>query len=518
MKRKRILFLAFLLLAVSALSAATISAAKMKSYFTQVYKEARAYSEKVDNMPPESRERQLAERLMQTLQKEGKQIARLAPSEKEAATQSEFQQIAQRLKKIRETVQKAEKALAQKGESGGDTKKIADQIDSYQKKIEELQRELEKSKASETIDDPYAVAEKLLKDGVYDVAADRLNQQIINNPGDAQLHFLLARAHFMAGKLKQAHQAVREAVRLGSRQDSYWVLAGDISRAMNDPGLAYSAYHEAVQINPVNYDARIGIADLLLQDGLTDSAEAIYLRAEKIGFRPGHVYAGLGRIAASRTSWENAKTNFQKAISAGNNDPKIYLQLGKIYLVLAQYDYAVRYFEGALSRDAELHEARFLIGMAHFRNDQINLAINAWQLVYDQNSRYPDIDFWLPVACFVQGEIEAEKNHFSASTRLYQRALTINTDSYYWLAYGNFWMGERSRKSKEWLRAESYYRKALEINPDLADTYFGYGRLRWDQQKYLEAKQYWHQALKLDPQHREAKAWLPIVEAQLTKP
>ncbi|HDR05323.1 MAG TPA: tetratricopeptide repeat protein [Candidatus Marinimicrobia bacterium] len=518
MKVKGIIFPALLLLSFSVLLAANITAAKMKTYFTQVYKEAKAYSEKVSSLPQESRERQLADRLLQTLQKEGKQIARLAPSEKEAATQSEFQQTAQRLKKIRETVQKADKALAQKAEPAANTEKLKQQIDSYQKKIDDLQAELDRAQTANKAQDPYASIQKLIDIKQYDSAIEQLNQQIINNPGEGELHFHLANAYFLNGKLKQAHQAVREAVRLASREDRFWVLAGNISRAIGDPGLAYSAFTEAIQINPVNYDARIGIADLLLEDGLIDSAEAIYIRAEKIGFRPGHIYAGLGRIAVARNNWENAKTNYQKAISAGNNDADIYLQLGKIYLVLAQYEYAVRYLEGALHRVEALPEARFLIGMTHFRNDQINLAINAWQLVYSQSSRYPDIDFWLPVACFVQGEIEAEKNNFSASTRLYQRALTVNSDSYFWLAYGNFWMGERSRKSKEYSRAESYYKKALEINPELADIYFGLGRLRWDQQNFSEARRYWQQTLQRDPQHREAKAWMPIVEAQLNKP
>lgn len=510
--------LLFLLLSGVVLYAA-ISADQMKKYYGQVYKDAKSYYDSVKKLPDTNKEKQFAVKMIQALQKDGKKIQSLAATEKSAATQKEYKDIAARLKKINEMVKKAVKASKQ-NQKKPSSDQIQKQIDDYQKKISALQAELDKLAAGNkppVAADPLGEIKKLLARNLYSQAAEQLEKMIISDPGNTELHFMLAQTEFSAEHYASAYRAIREALRLSGRNDNYWQLAGEISLALDDKAMAYSAFTEAVKINLMNWDARIGIASLLLAEGYADSAEHIYKEAEKLGILPKQVNMGLGMVAEKHKNWESAKMYYQKAISSGQNDTEVYRRLGKIYLAENQTDYAIRYFDGALKQNPGDLNTRFLEGMAYFRGEQYSRAIAEWQKVYDADNRYKDIIFWLPVVLFVQAELEAGQNLYGESTRHYQEALKINPESYYWLSYGNYWMGDIARRGRHFDKAEVYFNKALELNPVLPDAYFGMGRMRWDQQRFSEAATYWEKTLQLDPAHTEANAWLPLAKNRLNE-
>jgi len=69
----------------------------------------------------------------------------------------------------------------------------------------------------------------------------------------------LARAALLAGRLEVAERWALEATRRGRGRSAHFVLLGDILAARDRPGDAAVAYGRALELNPANTEARLGL-------------------------------------------------------------------------------------------------------------------------------------------------------------------------------------------------------------------------------------------------------------------
>jgi protein O-GlcNAc transferase len=131
-----------------------------------------------------------------------------------------------------------------------------------------------------------------------------------------------------------------------------------------------------------------------------------------------HAYNYLGNAFQEKKQFDESKTYYQKAIQLSPTDPTAYINLGILFQNTGQHEKAIKYFEAALDIDPNLYQAYFYMGVS---------------------------------------ECDSEK-----AIESYEHALLINPDcEMALLNIGNFIA--RQGKLNE---AEDYYRRALRINPN----------------------------------------------------
>lgn len=121
----------------------------------------------------------------------------------------------------------------------------------------------------------------------------------------------LAEAYLVLGKPADAASEARRAQAVASNitPEQRSALGRVVSRALQEDGdvnAARSGFEQLIKDDPKNLDARLGLAELLLQEGQTDRAEIQYRAARRL--EPGNRDAaiGLARILTAKNDFEGA--------------------------------------------------------------------------------------------------------------------------------------------------------------------------------------------------------------------
>lgn len=486
---------------------------QMTTALKTLYQEAVSFSKKVEDYPPDSKEKVTITRILNMLKQDAKKIRVLSDTESSAKTQAEYKKMAEQWKKIRSFIRDMEKDLKQAETAPLKTPEdILREIEAYRRRIESLESRLDEMPVPVDRMSERQRVEMAVKEEDWQTVKTRLDKALLHYPDDSELHYYLSLYMEAQKNYPAARDAILEALRLGSRNARYWSKAGDIYLQLGLYEQAFGAYAEMLLLDPRNVPARLNLAGLLMETGRVDSAQSLY--EEVIQLNPSHpdAYEGLGRIAWQRGHNETAKTYYQKAITRNSRSPKLYLNLGQIYMDQKQYTYAIRHLEEVIRLDPDHTEARFLLGKAYWHTFDVARASVYWSQVYRRNNRAYNISFWLPAAYYVQAEILKNEDLFRESTRAFRNALDINPDSYHWISWGNYWLGKYYLTQNKPLLAETYYIKALETNPNLSEALIALGILKWEQSSPGEARKYWQQALKINPGNQEASAWLKMTQ------
>jgi tetratricopeptide (TPR) repeat protein len=106
-----------------------------------------------------------------------------------------------------------------------------------------------------------------LNQGRYDRALDRFERAVTIDPASAYGYYFLAQLHFQTKKYDQAVAFASRAVVLSARADRVLMgrsygLQGAAFEAVGRYADARSAYKKAVEADPNNLGARVGIARL----------------------------------------------------------------------------------------------------------------------------------------------------------------------------------------------------------------------------------------------------------------
>ena len=513
---KRLFYLLALVVFSTLSLQAAIKSSELKKYLGTVYKKAQSYNQMTSTLAKTHSNRIFAVKALESLKKDAKKLGSLSKNEKSAASQKEMKKMAARIKKIdKALIQRLAQASKPKPkiEKESSSDDLEAQIRFHKEKLEALQKQIPEQTKKINLR-PKEEIEHKLKNENFTSALKICDSLIVIKSSDPELHAYKALAHQGLQDYLAARQSIRESLRLQSANSHYWDILGTIQVNLNDGRAAFSAWNEALTLNPGNWSAKMHIAGQLFEEGYIDSAENIYLRAEKAGIKRFESYRGLGVAAAKAHNNVRAKNYFNKALDLQPNNQEILMLLAERYLEEKQYNYAEDFFQRILQLNPKQKEARYFLGKTALDKSDYTRAIYHWEQLYDLDEKYPDITFWLPAAYFIHGEYLQNAGNYSESTRLYQKALRINPRSSRWLAWGNYKVGEDYRHLQDFRDAEKYFKKALELNTRSLESLFALGMMHWDLQNYQGAEEYWSYILEIDPDHEQARSWMTLLQAK----
>ena len=507
------------LLFLTQFSFAALTTASVKKQISRIYKNAQTYNKQAST----NSEKQFAANVIKSLKNDAKKLAPLQKNEKSAQGQAELKKIARRLQKIDKELKKrlAVTKTTPKANAPENETDIEAQIQYHDEKLKKLQQELtsQNNEVKSKSIGPKLTGKDLIRKNLTDKhflqANKRVDSLIVRNSSDHELHALKAQSHKGLREYHAARQSIKEAIRLQSINSNYWDILGSIQAALRDDRAAFSAWNEALNLNPGNWSAKIHTADLLLQKGYLDSAQNIYKSAEKAQLKNYSAYRGIGIIASRRHNNDRAKTYFNKALEMQPDNKEILMLLAETYLEEQQFHYAEEFYKRLLQLNPKLKAARFALGMTALKSSEYVSAIYHLEQLYAMDENYPDIRFWLPAVYFIHGEYLQQIGNHVESTRLYQKALTINPKSSQWLAYGNYKVGDDYRILNNYREAEKYLTKALELDPRHLESCFALGMMHWDNQDFQKAGEYWSYILDIDPDHEKARSWMSMLKAKV---
>jgi tetratricopeptide (TPR) repeat protein len=268
---------------------------------------------------------------------------------------------------------------------------------------------------------------------------------------------------------------------------------------------AIPLYRKAIEFNPKNKDAQLGLSDALTmqaddildkalapQDETTgveytpQSAAALYLEAIELNENNAEAYAGLGEVYDSTEDSEGSNENKDKAISAYNKAlsisadlTELFAPLGILFFQKGEIAKAETYLAKAVTTNVNDWETQFFLGLVRYKQNANTEALAALKKSVQLNPKVADVQYYL-------GEVYDRLDKDTEAIAAYNEAIKINPnyiEAWFDLGVANYNRGRydkaiaaytQVKKLKNdytdaWLNLADVYRKLGDSNRQSAD-------------------------------------------------
>ncbi len=254
-----------------------------------------------------------------------------------------------------------------------------------------------------------------------------LNDQIVKEPGNAELYFKRSKEFLNRKNLRQAFTDIEKAVSLDSMKFEYYMLHADISFQGLQIAKAVKSFESAVALNPENIDAHLKFSELLLYlkaypRSLKEANEALRIdkNIAKAYFIKGFAYKETGDTS-------KAISSFQTAVEINPDYYDAYIQLGNIEAA-GRHPVALQYYNNALrlmpnSTEALYNRALLLQNMGDLDN-----AITNYEGILKIDPSYSDAYFNLGYIQMIY------KSDYKSAIKYFTDAIRVNsqyTEAFY---------------------------------------------------------------------------------------
>ena len=174
--------------------------------------------------------------------------------------------------------------------------------------------------------------------------AEALLRRVIEiRPEDASLHYNFANHLSRQGRLREAEESYRQALKLDAGHAASLVNLGILVAQDGKLGEATSLFEKAIEREPAHAGALLGLGNVATAEGRLDEAVRLFERAlASDPDRPDSHYA-LARALAARGEIEDALEHFLDALEGAPERGDIHLELAALYAKLGDVDAARRH-------------------------------------------------------------------------------------------------------------------------------------------------------------------------------
>jgi Tfp pilus assembly protein PilF len=305
-----------------------------------------------------------------------------------------------------------------------------------------------------------ASAQMALRAGTGQAALDFAVKAVA---ADKNAHTLgtLASAHARVGDAKSAHETADAALAAGATSSVAHKGKGDALTASGQIAEAVAAYRQAVQLDPKNTSAQVGLAYALVASNKATEGKAVAQKATEMDKNSGAAFAALGYaisaekgLSGADASWGDAIAQAQQGAFLAPKDPQVQVVVAILFEIRGNLDQAQAAYQNALTIDPGFNSARTALIMTKFRRGDLDGALGDAEALVKANPESV-------AAHKIDGELLARKGMYKEAIPHLERAtagMPTNGDAFAMLAH-SYHMTRSFEDAKE------AYAKAVKLNP-----------------------------------------------------
>jgi tetratricopeptide (TPR) repeat protein len=365
---------------------------------------------------------------------------------------------------------------------------------------------------------PFADAEVLLRQGKIEDAKSRIQQELQQNPSNAEGYALLGLVYAEEKNFTEAINALQQALKLEPKSSKLRNNLGNLYVAQGNLDQAENEFREVLRAAPSDSDANYNLGILLLAKKKPSEAIPYLQRVHPQGIESqlnltranleaGHTAEGLriaktlsaqnkdnvqvhftlGVFLASDKQFRAAELELEQASALQPQTFEILHNLGGVYLRNAEYAKAEAVLNRALKLKPDSPETQYLLAQVYSEEskpvDALDLLVRAHKLAPDN----ADIIFLL-------ARVSMSQNYYEDTIPLLESGLKIapqRADIIAALGECYFMAGRPEKAIEE-------FTKLIEIDPS-ARSYAFMGLSYRQLGRFDEARTYFQEGLKKDP-------------------
>ncbi len=211
--------------------------------------------------------------------------------------------------------------------------------------------------------------------------AEKTFQQILRefpNHPDA-LHFS-GLIHTKRGDQAKAVDLITQAIRINSKNPTYFVNLGRIHAQSGDLIQAIDLYHQAIKVNPQFAEAYFNLGNA--QKNQNKYQEAISSYTQSIQIQPGHFQAiyNLGNCHLELGNYKTAIQYYESCVKVNPNFPPAHNNLGVVLEEWDRWDEAEKNYKKAIELDPQYLEGHDNLGSFYSKQGNVVLAKQEYKL------------------------------------------------------------------------------------------------------------------------------------------
>ena len=199
--------------------------------------------------------------------------------------------------------------------------------------------------------------------------------------------------------------------------------------------------------------------------------------------------------------FEQAISEYRKAISLNPNSPIIYNRLGVAYSELKQYDAALDAYQRALALSPMTAELHYNVGLVHLKQGDLLRALEAFKRAIALDAEWEDPYTGL-------GEVYLKQGDLGQAAHAYKQATRLNPNGNPSAILG---LGKTYVKQGRLDAAITAVEKAIEIQVDNTEAHYQLAQIyikRGEKKKAASAMAFFKVLRQTDPLLEEAKTWV----------
>lgn len=276
-----------------------------------------------------------------------------------------------------------------------------------------------------------------------------LNEQIRENPGDANLYFLRSVEYYDLDRFGEALYDVNQAIKRDSTNQEYFIQQGKIYFNQFDITRSMNSLREAHRLDPKNEEPLYFMGKYMYYYSQYDEAMGFANQALRIDIFNPDVYFLKAMIFKETGDIRGAKSNLQTAVEQDPEFYEAYMQLGLLFSKSGDR-LALQYFRNALRVDPESTEAMYGKAMFYQEQEDYEQALEIYAEIIEIDARFAR-------AYYNKGFIYFQKDSIRKADRFF--GIAVNVSPTYADAY--YMRGLCAEVEGDFETARFYYRQVL---------------------------------------------------------
>ncbi len=240
--------------------------------------------------------------------------------------------------------------------------------------------------------DFFKLGAAFLWSGYHEQALPYLQAVLRRTPENARVLVLVGQIHVQAGRLNEAEQSFRSALKVNDQNAEAWagladvhdsrkndaqakeeyekalalkpdlvyvlLNAGQLADKMNDQKAAEDYYRRAFTANPQQAEAANGLGLALAKQGNEAEAKKLFEQAIALKRDYGGAINNLGVLYIQQGKQNDAVSAFEYGISVAPQDETCYMNLGRVYAQAGQFDRARQVMQQLLEHKPDSDAAK----------------------------------------------------------------------------------------------------------------------------------------------------------------